>query len=191
MAVLAARDPQQFDLAGCGIGQERQAQRLGPAVPVHVTSSATGAGLEALTLELLRTVPALPGAVDVDLPEVEHMVFRPGGPGFTVERAGEGFVVSGPRVDRLIARHDLDNEEALAHVERTLHRMGVIRELEALGFVETMRAEGFNGIVHTAAASNLGQMLVRLCAAENIPLVNIVRSDMQHIAYGIMTGTSR
>lgn len=54
-----------------------------------------------------------------------------------------------------------------------------VNPLTALGFVETMRAEGFNGIVHTAAASNLGQMLVRLCAAENIPLVNIVRSDAQ------------
>jgi NADPH:quinone reductase-like Zn-dependent oxidoreductase len=34
-------------------------------------------------------------------------------------------------------------------------------------------------VVHTAAASNLGQMLVRLCQADNIPLVNIVRSDEQ------------
>jgi GTP-binding protein len=64
----------------------------------------------------------------------EHQVFRPAGHGFSVERAGDGFVVSGPRVDRLIARHDLENEEALAHVEKTLHRMGVVRELEALGF---------------------------------------------------------
>jgi GTP-binding protein len=51
-----------------------------------------------------------------------------------VQREGELFRVSGPRVDRLIARHDLENEEALAHVEHTLHRMGVVRELEALGF---------------------------------------------------------
>ncbi len=101
---------------------------------VFVTSAATGQGTEELGLALLRTVPALEVPADLDLPEAEHMVFRPGGPGFTVERAGEGFRVSGPRVDRLIGRHDLENEEALAHVERTLHRMGVIRELEDLGF---------------------------------------------------------
>jgi GTP-binding protein len=61
-------------------------------------------------------------------------VFRPAAAGFTVERADGVFRVSGPRVDRLIARHDLDNEESLAHVERTLHRMGVVRELESQGF---------------------------------------------------------
>jgi GTP-binding protein len=109
-------------------------ERLGDEVPVLVSSSATGEGLEELTLELLRRVPALPIAVDTELPEAEHMVFRPGGIGFTVERDGDAWRVSGPRVDRLIGRHDLENEEALAHIERTLRRMGVIRELEEQGF---------------------------------------------------------
>ena len=54
-----------------------------------------------------------------------------------------------------------------------------VNPLTALGFVETMRAEGFTALVHTAAASNLGQMLVKLCGEENIPLVNIVRSETQ------------
>ena len=54
-----------------------------------------------------------------------------------------------------------------------------INPLTALGFVETMRAEGHKAIVHTAAASNLGQMLNRLCLADGVPLVNIVRSDAQ------------
>jgi GTP-binding protein len=101
---------------------------------VLVTSSATGQGVEELGRALLRGVPPLEVAVAPDLPDAEHMVFKPGGPGFTVEADGEGWRVSGPRVDRLILRHDLENEESLAHVERTLHRMGVIRELEALGF---------------------------------------------------------
>jgi GTPase len=113
---------------------EEWRERLGSDVPVHVTSSATGEGLDELARDLLRRVPALEVPADTDLPEAEHMVFRPGGPGFTVERTGEGWRVSGTRVDRLVGRHDLENEEALAHVERTLHRMGVIRELEALGF---------------------------------------------------------
>ncbi len=54
-----------------------------------------------------------------------------------------------------------------------------INPLTALAFVETMRMEGFTGLVHAAAASNLGQMLVKLCRAEAIPLVNIVRRDEQ------------
>src|SRR3546814_15670581 len=42
-----------------------------------------------------------------------------------------------------------------------------------------MRMENHSAIVHTAAASNLGQMLVKICAKDGIPLVNIVRSDAQ------------
>lgn len=54
-----------------------------------------------------------------------------------------------------------------------------VNPLTALGMVGTMRREGYSGLVHTAAASNLGQMLVKLCAADGIPLVNIVRSEAQ------------
>jgi NADPH:quinone reductase-like Zn-dependent oxidoreductase len=54
-----------------------------------------------------------------------------------------------------------------------------INPLTALGMVETMRLEGHTAIVHTAAASNLGQMLTRLCIADGIPLVNVVRSQNQ------------
>src|SRR5262249_60805231 len=44
---------------------------------------------------------------------------------------------------------------------------------------ETMRSEGHTGLVHTAAASNLGQMLNRICLADGVPLVNIVRRPEQ------------
>ena len=54
-----------------------------------------------------------------------------------------------------------------------------VNPLTSLGFIETMRAEGHKAIVHTAAASNLGQMLNRICLADDIPLVNIVRSTAQ------------
>jgi NADPH:quinone reductase-like Zn-dependent oxidoreductase len=54
-----------------------------------------------------------------------------------------------------------------------------INPLTALGMVETMRLEGHMAIVHTAAASNVGQMLTRLCIADGIPLVNVVRSQEQ------------
>lgn len=54
-----------------------------------------------------------------------------------------------------------------------------VNPLTALAFVETARREGHRAIVHTAAASNLGQMLQRLCLADGIALVNIVRSQKQ------------
>ena len=54
-----------------------------------------------------------------------------------------------------------------------------VNPLTALGMTETMKLEGHTALVHTAAASNLGQMLVKLCAADGIPLVNIVRKPEQ------------
>ncbi|MBU2287626.1 MAG: NADH oxidase, partial [Gammaproteobacteria bacterium] len=54
-----------------------------------------------------------------------------------------------------------------------------INPLTALGMVETMRLEGHKALVHTAAASNLGQMLNRICQKDGIALVNIVRKPDQ------------
>jgi len=54
-----------------------------------------------------------------------------------------------------------------------------VNPLTSLGFVETMKLEGYKAIVHAAAASNLGQMLVKICKADGIPLINIVRSQAQ------------
>ena len=54
-----------------------------------------------------------------------------------------------------------------------------VNPLTALGMTETMRREGHKALVHTAAASNLGQMLNRICLKDGIPLVNIVRSKEQ------------
>lgn len=54
-----------------------------------------------------------------------------------------------------------------------------INPMTALSMVETMRAENHNALVHTAAASNLGKMLIKICQADGIGLVNIVRSAEQ------------
>jgi NADPH:quinone reductase len=54
-----------------------------------------------------------------------------------------------------------------------------VNPLTALGMVETMRREGHKALVHTAAASNLGQMLNRVCIQDGVPLVNIVRKPLQ------------
>jgi GTP-binding protein len=126
-------------------------ERLGPEVPVLVTSAVSRVGLDELAAELVRRVPqtvADDGAPDDgraqdadDAPELtadlaEHQVFRPAAPrAYEVRRLGDGsFSVSGAGVERLLARYDLDNEEALAHLERRLRGIGVLSALAAQGF---------------------------------------------------------
>jgi len=73
-------------------------------------------------------------------------------------------------------------EHCLALPEGTTAAEGAscfINPLTALGMVETMRLEGHTALVHTAAASNLGRMLNRICIADGVGLVNIVRSAPQ------------
>jgi GTPase len=118
-------------------------ERLGDEVPVLVTSSATHQGLDELATLLLRSIPvgAEPGVEDVEgvaaLGDLaEHRVFRPAADrGYRVARTGpRSFAVSGRGVERLVARYDLDNEDAMAHLERRLRGIGVIGALEAEGF---------------------------------------------------------
>ncbi len=118
-------------------------ERLGPEVPVLVTSAVSRVGLDELAAELARRVPETivdDGGAD-DAPELtadlaEHQVFRPAAPrSYEVRRTGDGsFTVTGAGVERLLARYDLDNEEALAHLERRLRGIGVLGALEAQGF---------------------------------------------------------
>ena len=54
-----------------------------------------------------------------------------------------------------------------------------VNPLTVLGFIETMKMENHTAVLHTAAASNLGQMLVKVCKDDSIPLVNIVRKSEQ------------
>ncbi|GAC1437339.1 MAG: GTPase ObgE [Solirubrobacteraceae bacterium] len=110
-----------------------------PGVPVLLTSSATRQGLEELTAQLLRSVPLESTAPPAGEPELaEHRVFRPAAGrrgAFEVEQLGPGsFRVAGGGIERLLARHDLENDEALAHVESRLRRVGVIRALLERGF---------------------------------------------------------
>jgi GTP-binding protein len=107
--------------------------------PVLVTSSATRQGLEELAIELLRRVPVR-DAIDIEgageSGVAEYRVFRPAQKrDFVVEKIGRGeFRVHGEAVDRLIARHDIENDEALAVIEHRLHRLGVINALRQAGF---------------------------------------------------------
>ena len=141
--VLALSKADLVDAGTSAAAREHWVTRLGPEVPVIVTSSVSQAGLRELAGELLRLVPARelatepPGAEGVAVTELaEHRVFRPAAPrAYAVQRTGEhAFSVTGTGVDRLVARYDLENEEALAHLERRLRGIGVMRSLEAEGF---------------------------------------------------------
>jgi GTPase len=107
--------------------------------PVLVTSSVTRLGLPELAAELVRRVPAEaapePEAQPVE-ELAEHRVFRPAARrAYRVVKVGDGaYRVTGEGIERLIARYDLDNEDALAYLERRLRGIGVIRALQDVGF---------------------------------------------------------
>jgi GTPase len=108
-------------------------ERLG--VEVLVTSAATSQGIAELVDMIFRDIPQEPLPAAPEEAAEEHRVYRPGDDGFRVERTGDGaFRVTGGRVERLISRHDMDNEDAQRYVEDRLAKMGVIRALEAAGF---------------------------------------------------------
>ncbi len=93
--------------------------------------------------------------------------------GKTVAAAGGGFYTQYRLLrarDCLVLPDGVTAEEAAS---------SFVNPMTALGMVGTMRREGYTGLVHTAAASNLGQMLVKLTLSEGVPLVNIVRSQTQ------------
>jgi GTP-binding protein len=137
--VLALSKADLVDESAASAAREQWQARLGPEVPVIVTSSATRAGLDQLAGELMRRTPAeLAAAVkSEDQPALaEHRVFRPAAERrYEVRRTGDSsFTVTGAGIDRLVARYDLENEDALAHLERRLRGIGVLRALEAAGF---------------------------------------------------------
>jgi GTP-binding protein len=104
---------------------------------VVVTSAATGQGLDELTGAIVRSVPEeIEVAAEQQEALAEHRVYRPGADdGYRVERAADGvFRVTGRGIERLIERHDVENEEALRYIEERLRVLGVIRALEARGF---------------------------------------------------------
>jgi GTPase len=141
--VLALSKADLVDAETGAAAREAWIERLGGEVPVILTSAVTWTGLDQLAAELVRRIPpdtegaeALPADVEIPQELAEHRVFRPAAArAYQVQRTGEGvFRVSGNGVERLVARYDLENEEALAHLERRLRGIGVLKALEAEGF---------------------------------------------------------
>jgi GTP-binding protein len=137
--VLALSKADLVDAATSDAVREEFERSLG--VPVVVTSAATGRGLDDLAAALARLVPVEPAVQAAEAPGesaplAEHRVFRPAAArAYEVTRTGERrYAVSGAGIERLVRRYDLDNEEALAHLERRLRGIGVMNALEAAGF---------------------------------------------------------
>jgi GTP-binding protein len=125
-----------------GAAVELWREQLPDDVPIVVTSSATGLGLDELVGAMFERVPVaqaepepIAGTED-DEALAEHRTFRPASRrGFHVEVSGPGqFRVVGEGIERLLARYDPDNEEAMAYLEHRLTRIGVIRALQEAGF---------------------------------------------------------
>ncbi len=143
--ILALSKADLLDATSAAAAQDHWSRRLGSEVPVIVTSAVSGGGLAELSRELLRRVPPLPqpepahrqdGGPQEGEPLAEHRTYRPRAERtYRVERIDQGsWRVSGPGVARLMARYDLDNEEALAYLERRLEGIGVMRALRDQGF---------------------------------------------------------
>jgi GTPase len=146
--VLALSKADLVDAETAAAARDAWQARLGEDVPVIVTSSATRQGLDQLAKELLRLIPVGDEAEAPDdaaaagdgLPDIEdlaeHRTFRPAAErAYRIERIGDhAFRVSGKGIERLVARYDLQNEDALAYLERRLKGIGVIDALEQNGF---------------------------------------------------------
>ena len=155
---------------------------LGPADPASIQAGGTPTHPTASANIPLQHMPGLKARLDKALP---------------VGNEGAGIVVdAGSDVQALVGRtvatrsqlgtyaqyRVVKASDCLVLPDGVSPREGAsafINPLTVLGMVETMRREGHSALVHTAAASNLGQMLNRVCLKDRIPLVNIVRSQAQ------------
>jgi NADPH:quinone reductase len=135
---------------------------------------------------LLATVPAA-GLRAVTARLDQALAVGNEGAGTVVDAGDAAKALIGKRVSlvggAMFAQYKLARaHECMVLPEGTTAAQGasaLINPMTALAMVEVLRSEGHTALVHTAAASNLGQMLVRICAADRVPLINIVRSADQ------------
>jgi NADPH2:quinone reductase len=155
--------------AGADMGS---AKVSGPAADPVVTASIPAAAMRGLAHRVGKSLPV--GN------EGAGTVVRAGSSAGAQALAGRTVAVAGGAMYAqyrcIAAAHCL---ELPAGTPATAGASSFVNPLTALGMVETMRREGHSAIVHTAAASNLGQMLNKLCLEEHVPLVNIVRKPEQ------------
>src|SRR5258707_10786859 len=155
---------------------------LGPADPASIQAGGTPTHPTASANIPLQHMPGLKARLDKALPVGNE------GAGIVVDagsdvRALVGRTVAARSPLGMYAQYRVVKaSDCLVLPDGVSPREGasaLINPLTVLGMVETMRRERHSALVHTAAASNLGQMLNRVCLKDRIPLVNIVRSQAQ------------
>src|SRR4029453_1336330 len=131
-----------------------------------------------------RLMPAVVGRVDQPMPvgnEGAGVVVKAGASTLVQALLGKTVALFGGAMYAQFRA--INAAQCLVLPEGTTPAQGAscfVNPLTVLGMVGTMRLEGHTALVHTAAASNLGQMLNKVCIQENIGLVNIVRRP-EHI----------
>ncbi|MEO0322545.1 MAG: NADH oxidase [Myxococcota bacterium] len=166
------------------------------AVPIN--PSDLGLLLAPADMRTLRseTVEGYPALVADVRPELRRMAAARAGKKLPAGNEGAGVVVAaGDGADALLGKtvtivggqmyrthRVMKAREAMPLPDGAAPAEGAslfVNPMTVQAFLMTMRDEGHTAIVHTAAASNLGQMLAKLCAKERVPLVAIVRKDAQ------------
>jgi NADPH:quinone reductase-like Zn-dependent oxidoreductase len=156
---------------------------LGPADPATMKSMGSGADAKVTGTVSASALPFLAARLDQAMPvgnEGAGTVVKAGKSdaaqalkGKTVSMIGGGMYTQ----YRLIKARDC--QPLPAGTTAAEGASWFVNPLTALGMTETMKREGHKALIHTAAASNLGQMLNRICQEDGIGLVNIVRSTAQ------------
>lgn len=156
---------------------------LGPADMSTAKASGSGAGLKVTAKVPEQALPFLAARLDQAMPvgnEAAGTVIKAGSSeaaqallGKTVSAVGGAMYAQ----YRLLKASDC--QPLPAGTTAAEGASWFVNPLTALGMTETMKAEGHKALVHTAAASNLGQMLNKICLEDGIGLVNIVRSAEQ------------
>jgi GTP-binding protein len=120
------------------VADEWRRRLAGVARAVVVTSAVTGQGIDDLKQAIGGAMPEEERLEAAPVSEVvaEHRVYRPGAEeGYEIARTGgNSWRVTGRGIERLIERHNVENDEAMRYVEDRLRSIGVIRALEAKGF---------------------------------------------------------
>ena len=148
------------------------------------TAQVSGSALPVVTAAVpARAMPAMAGRLDQSLPignEGAGTIVRAGSSPAAQALLGKIVAVMGGAMYSQYRAFAAD--QCLVLPEGTTAAEGAscfVNPLTSLGMVETMRREGHMALVHTAAASNLGQMLNKICIKDGIGLVNIVRKPEQ------------
>ncbi|MCL2713854.1 MAG: zinc-binding dehydrogenase [Alphaproteobacteria bacterium] len=156
---------------------------LGPADPAALTASGTADAPRLCAHVPEARMAAMAGRIDQSLPvgnEGAGVVIRTGTSPAAKELLGRTVAMVGGAMYAQYRTLSVGNCLPLPEGSSAVEGASCfINPLTALGMVETMRREGHTALVHTAAASNLGQILNRICLKDGIALVNIVRGQAQ------------